>query len=312
MQSLGDSGKPSSAYRAQYARGCAYPLPCHHLPGAASGRGHHRVGAGGPGRPCACQSGPPAHQPCAHSESILARGIPALVPVLPFSTPREWLQPGKRKHTPAGVCRQACRCVPGPCHGPCRAPCSCAGPCPCPCCGLPSCPCRPRRAHGVRGSGSAPKEQWQRRTRSAAARQGLQAHGKPHATGTSLMCLQGRQQHACSAASMQRHQVNPNLSRPWSGGVRGRGGAMTAPVPPFMPAPSPRPSSRAVALLGARCPNATDLGNVLETSEAAMTLLLGCTAGHACGKGPTSRTVKYNPIHTHTLPANRLPCRVQA
>ena len=36
-------------------------------------------------------------------------------------------------------------------------------------------------------------------------------------------------------------------------------GSSAAPVPPFMPAPMPRPSSRAVARLGARCPSATDL-----------------------------------------------------
>ena len=36
-------------------------------------------------------------------------------------------------------------------------------------------------------------------------------------------------------------------------------GSSAAPVPPFMPAPIPRPSSRAVARLGARCPSATDL-----------------------------------------------------
>ena len=36
-------------------------------------------------------------------------------------------------------------------------------------------------------------------------------------------------------------------------------GSPIAPVPPFMPAPRPRPSSRAVARFGARCPNATDL-----------------------------------------------------
>jgi hypothetical protein len=35
--------------------------------------------------------------------------------------------------------------------------------------------------------------------------------------------------------------------------------ASAAPVPPFMPAPMPRPSSRAVARFGARWPSATDL-----------------------------------------------------
>jgi len=35
--------------------------------------------------------------------------------------------------------------------------------------------------------------------------------------------------------------------------------ASAAPVPPFMPAPMPRPSSRAVARFGARGPSATDL-----------------------------------------------------
>ena len=63
---------------------------------------------------------------------------------------------------------------------------------------------------------------------------------------------------------------------------------MTAPVPPFMPAPRPRPSSRAVALLGARCPNATDLGSTIRGLAYA---LLGAYSGVCmCQTVPSSRT----------------------